>query len=83
MSERNRIRWLCRRGMKELDLVMNRYVDADYDSLTDTEKATFNQFLRVEDPEIYSWIMGRTDPEPCYAAIIQRLQTLMDRPIGS
>jgi succinate dehydrogenase flavin-adding protein (antitoxin of CptAB toxin-antitoxin module) len=69
--------------MKELDLVMNLYLDTDYDSLPEEEKSTFRDFLTIEDPEIYSWIMGRTTPHESYVPIITRLQTLVDRPIGS
>jgi antitoxin CptB len=84
MSDRNRVRWLCRRGMKELDLVINRYFESDYDSLTEQEQTEFKDFLNLEDPEIFSWIMGRTTPEnPIYAVIVNKLQNTFDKPIGS
>jgi len=84
MSDRNRVRWLCRRGMKELDLVINRYFESDYDSLSEQEQTEFKNFLNLEDPEIFSWIMGRTTPEnPLYAGIVSKLQNTFDRPIGS
>ena len=84
MSDRNRVRWLCRRGMKELDLVINRFFESDYDSLSEQEQSEFKDFLNVEDPEIFSWIMGRTTPEnESHLAIIKQLQSTFDKPIGS
>lgn len=85
MSEnRNRLRWLCRRGMKELDLVLNRFYVNDYDSLSGDEQAIFREFLDAEDPEIYSWIMGRSTPEnDKLMLIVNRLRNMFDKPIGS
>lgn len=84
MSDRNRVRWLCRRGMKELDLVINRYFESDYDSLTEQEKNEFKDFLNLEDPEIFSWIMGRSSPEKqSHANIVGKLRNTFDKPIGS
>lgn len=84
MIDRNRVRWLCRRGMKELDLVITRFFEHDYDSLPDEEQQNFRDFLEVEDPEIYSWIMGRSSPEnKNHAAIIHKLRNMFDQPIGS
>ena len=84
MSDRNRVRWLCRRGMKELDLVINRFFESDYDSLSDQEQLEFKNFLNLEDPQIFSWIMGRTSPEEkSHIAIIDKLRNTFDKPIGS
>ncbi len=84
MNDRNRVRWLCRRGMKELDLVINRFFESDYDSLSEQEQLAFQDFLNVEDPIIFSWIMGRSTPEnESHANIISQLQNTFDKPIGS
>ncbi len=84
MTDRNRIRWLCRRGMKELDLVITRFFENDYDSLTEQDQMAFHEFLNLEDPVIYSWILGRSRPEnENYDSIIKKLQNMFDKPIGS
>ncbi len=80
----NRVRWLCRRGMKELDIVMNRYRENNYDTRSTEDKQHFREFLGLDDPDIFSWIMGRGQPEnPHYATIIKQLQNMFDKPIGS
>lgn len=49
-EEINRLKWLCRRGTKELDFVLNRYLERHYENADDEEKAAFNQLLELEDP---------------------------------
>ena len=84
MSDRNHVRWLCRRGMKELDIVITRYFERDYDSLSALEQISFKEFLQVEDPEIFAWVMGRSTPEnENHLVFINRLQNMFDKPIGS
>ena len=66
MSEMSRLRWLCRRGMKELDVVLNRYLDQGYLSATDAEQAQFRALLEMPDPDLYNLLLGRdatSDPE--------------------
>lgn len=65
-DELRRLRWHCRRGMKELDLVMLRVLDAVIASGNPDELAAFKRLLATEDPEIWRWVIGRDiapDPE--------------------
>lgn len=59
MAENSRLRWLCRRGMKELDLVMTRYLDTQYSQASETEKESFRDLLALPDPDLYSLLLGR------------------------
>ena len=45
MAEMSRLRWMCRRGMKELDVVLTRYLDERYSDSSDTEQALFQQHI--------------------------------------
>ncbi|MCB1761766.1 MAG: succinate dehydrogenase assembly factor 2 [Gammaproteobacteria bacterium] len=62
MSEISRLRWLCRRGMKELDLVLTGYLDHHYPNVSEGEQAQFRQLLEMQDPELYRLILGK-EPE--------------------
>lgn len=59
MGKDSSIRWLCRRGMKELDLVMTRYLDTQYSHASETEKESFRDMLALPDPDLYSLLLGR------------------------
>jgi antitoxin CptB len=59
MSEMSRLRWLCRRGMKELDVVLVRYLDNSYESATSLEQDRFRELLQMPDPDLYNLLLGR------------------------
>ena len=66
MSELSRLRWLCRRGMKELDVVMSRYLEDYYESASTIEQGIFKALLEMPDPDLYELLLGRgeeNDPE--------------------
>ena len=66
MSELSRLRWLCRRGMKELDVVMSRYLEQYYESASSAEQQCFKTLLEMPDPDLYHLLLGRSeinDPE--------------------
>ena len=71
----SRLRWLCRRGMKELDVVLTRYLEHTYESAATSEQDQFRELLQMPDPDLYNLLLGRktaTDPE--YAGFLQRLR---------
>ena len=53
-----RLRWACRRGMLELDVLFMPFVEEAYDQLTDKDKAVFERLLEGQDPELFAWFMG-------------------------
>ena len=59
MSELSRLRWLCRRGMKELDVVLSRYLEQDYASAGSEQQAAFRELLELPDPDLYGLLLGR------------------------
>lgn len=65
-----RVRWACRRGMLELDVLFQPFVEAQYDTLSDKDKAAFIRLLECEDPELFAWFMGH---EVCPDAELARM----------
>jgi antitoxin CptB len=56
--ELNRLRWHCRRGMLELDLVLARFLDAGFARLTPSERQEFERLLDLEDQALWQRISG-------------------------
>ena len=52
MHQLAKLRWQCRRGTKELDLLLQRYLDSGYLLADDEEKALFVELLELEDDEL-------------------------------
>jgi len=75
-DDRECVRWKCRRGMLELDKLLNCYFEAHYDALSDTEKQIFNELLEQSDQDLWWWFMGRTQPEDLQ--LNQLVQTIRD-----
>lgn len=67
-----KIKWQCRRGMLELDLVLNRFIENQLNALDESQLETFERLLSAQDPELYDWLMGQTLPsDPEIAAFVR------------
>jgi antitoxin CptB len=64
MDERRlaRIRWRCRRGLLENDLILTRFLDAKGAALTDEEIGMLDKLLDLSDNELWDLIAGRAEP---------------------
>ncbi|MCB1934794.1 MAG: succinate dehydrogenase assembly factor 2 [Nitrosomonas sp.] len=56
-----RARWRCRRGMLELDLILQRFMDAYYKQLNGKELEQFEQLLSMADNDLWDLICARTE----------------------
>ena len=63
MSELDRVRWHCRRGMLELDLLLNRFVDRHLATLTPDEMERFKEVLDLQDGDLWQLLSGRAEIE--------------------
>lgn len=57
------LRWQCRRGMLELDLMLGAFLDKAYASLTQTARADFRRLLEESDQTLYEWFIGQAVPK--------------------
>ena len=58
-----RLRWACRRGMLELDVLFLPFVNEAYDDLSVADKLTFERLLVCQDPDLFAWFMGHKECE--------------------
>ena len=59
MKEFERARWRCRRGMLELDIVLQRFMDLHYRQLDDTQLLQFERLLALPDNDLWELICAR------------------------
>jgi antitoxin CptB len=57
-NNKARLKWACRRGMLELDVLFMPFVEEAYDHLSDKDKQIFERLLTCQDPELFAWFMG-------------------------
>jgi len=61
MDELARLKWQCRRGTKELDFLLNRYLETGYLVEDEGEKALFVELLKFEDDELLAILIGESE----------------------
>ena len=60
--DKNRLLWASRRGMLELDLILQPFVESKYDNLSAKDKLRFEVLLEIEDQQLFMWFMKREQP---------------------
>lgn len=53
-----RLKWACRRGMLELDVLFMPFAETGFNELSDHNKEVFERLLTSDDPDLYAWFMG-------------------------
>ena len=70
-----RLRWRCRRGMRELDALLIGFVDRCGARLTAEDMAAFEGVLELPDPVLHSYLLGRSAPaDTATAELIGRIR---------
>lgn len=70
----SRLRWRCRRGMRELDTLLERWLTVRWPRAAASDRTKFERLLGCEDDELWNWCMGRSTPDdPDLAAIVQQV----------
>jgi antitoxin CptB len=67
------LRWRCRRGMKELDVLLERYMDTRWPSAPPGERAAFVGLLEAQDPVIYGYCLGSIPAPAHLTALVERI----------
>lgn len=74
-TELNRLRWQCRRGMRELDLLLLQFLDGGYADLDANAAHVFNRLLACPDALLLEWLLGRQLPsDKEFAALVQHIR---------
>jgi len=76
-TELKKLRWRCRRGMRELDQLFGRYLDRNWAQAPAEEREVFLYLLDCEDDKLWRWFMGyETCPDARPAELISRIRAL-------
>jgi antitoxin CptB len=74
MGELDRIRWQCRRGLLELDLILSRFLELELAGLAPDQLQVFKELLGEADTVLLAWVMGQEEPPGHYKVLVGRLQ---------
>jgi antitoxin CptB len=77
LTTAGQLRWRCRRGMRELDVVLERYLQQRYASAPLAEQQAFESLLDLPDPQLFAYLMRRERPAaPEWVDVIAKLTAL-------
>ncbi|MCB1724124.1 MAG: succinate dehydrogenase assembly factor 2 [Gammaproteobacteria bacterium] len=75
VDDRERLRWQCRRGMLELDYVLERYLNDHFTTADAAERERFGDLLASQDPELQLWLLnGVAHPDASYQTLIAKIR---------
>ena len=71
------------RGIREMDLIMGSFADAELPTLSEAELAAFERLLEVPDPELYAWVTGEAEIPPDHrTSLFGRMAEFQARPVA-
>jgi antitoxin CptB len=71
-----RLRWACRRGMLELDLLLLPFFEKVFVTLDEKEQQLFERLLSCSDQELFNWLVRHQQPsEPEFILLIERIRS--------
>lgn len=73
-DQKAKIKWHCRRGMLELDIILERFIARCIDNLNEQQIRDLVLLLTQADPDIYAWLMGYEEPIKELAEIVVFIQ---------
>jgi antitoxin CptB len=80
--EARRLLWRCRRGMKELDVLLERFARRELPGASAEQRQTLTRLLELPDPELVDYLLGQAiPPDPELARLVDRIaiQSTVDR----
>lgn len=70
-----RLRWSCRRGMLELDVLLGNFLEEAYLMLSSDDQAVFVRLLAENDQDLFMWLTGKsTTEDPELATMVGRIR---------
>lgn len=79
--KREQVRWQCRRGMLELDLMLLKFFDDRYDGLSGADQQGFIRLLQEPDQTLYRWLTGQELPvEPELGSLATAIRHYLWKP---
>jgi antitoxin CptB len=71
-----RLRWRCRRGMRELDELLTNYLAEQFAAASPAEQAAFEQLLECPDMDLNAYCLGQREPaSPALRDLVMRITT--------
>jgi len=68
-----------RRGIKEMDIILSAYADAELDGMTDERLALYDSLLSENDQDLYAWVTGQVPAPARYETLIGEIAQVFQK----
>ena len=72
----SQVKWKCRKGLRELDILLSKYFEEKYPYLTDEEKLVFLEFIELDTYAILDILTNKATDDVKYKNILLALKSL-------
>ncbi|MBJ40844.1 MAG: hypothetical protein CMD84_01000 [Gammaproteobacteria bacterium] len=72
----SKLKWKCRKGVRELDILLSKYIETSYDLLSSKEKDIFIEFIEKDTYEILDILMNKKNVNNKFLNIVEALKSL-------
>jgi len=76
MTHKAKLKWHCRRGMRELDLLLEGFLADRYEALSVADRASFERLLDCHNEDLMAWLINGDSPkDERLAKIVNQIRT--------
>ncbi|MEL7093244.1 MAG: succinate dehydrogenase assembly factor 2 [Pseudomonadota bacterium] len=68
-----------RRGIKEMDLILSAYAQAELDGMSAEDLALYDALLNENDQDLYTWVTGQIEAPAQYSAMIHAISQVFQK----
>ena len=72
----SQVKWKCRKGLRELDILLSKYFEEKYPYLTDEEKLVFLEFIELDTYAILDMLTNKAIDDVKYKNILLTLKSI-------
>ena len=76
MSNLSKLKWRCRRGMRELDVLLERYLDRRFLNASSEEQVLFEAFVDLPDDPLIEWLLKDISPPPQWQSLVVNIRAM-------
>lgn len=70
-----KLKWQCRRGLRELDLILEGFLESGYGALPSRDQAGFERLLGQSNDDLFAWLVGdAVPPDQEFAHIVKKVR---------
>ena len=72
----SKVRWQCRKGIREIDILLSKYMEEIYQDLTDEQQKIFIEFIQQDTYEILDILVNNKSFDTKFTNIVDALKSL-------